>query len=99
MNHKMTDMTSNHKPATGVVFVKVSLVLLAGIVMILAVAYPSNVRSFTNPINSNTYASAVNNDNNSNTISHNNNCKGEECQTLVCINNDCHSNSKSDNRS
>src|SRR5437588_8072121 len=79
MNHKMTRTTKNHNLAAGMLLTTVALVLFTAMLMTLTLENPANAKSLTNANNI--------------TSIHNSHCDGDVCQTLVCINNICRSNS------
>jgi hypothetical protein len=79
----MTVITRYRKKAAemdrAIILTPVLSVLVMAILTILTLTYPANARSLTN-------------DNNT-SVTHNTNCDGNTCQTLLCINDNCHSNS------
>src|SRR5690348_7742514 len=76
----MTSITKYYKTAVmGRAMILTALVSFTAILMMATLEYPANARSLTNANNI--------------TSIHNTQCDGDVCQTLVCINNNCHSNS------
>ncbi|SRR6266487_2507996 len=81
----MTTVTKNHKTVIGTdrdtILIPVSLVLFTAMLMMATMGYAANARSLTNGNNI--------------SVTHNTNCDSNACQTLLCINDNCRSNSSS----
>jgi hypothetical protein len=78
----MTAKTKNHKPAIGrnrtTILIPVTLVLLIAMLM-MTHGYEANARGLTSSNNI--------------SVTHNTNCDSAACQSLLCINDNCRSNS------
>src|SRR6266487_5999647 len=79
----MTTKTRNRKTAAGMdrtmILTPVVLLLFTAMLMMASMGYAANAKSLTNGNNI--------------SVTHNTNCDGNACQTLLCINDNCRSNS------
>ena len=78
----MITKITNRKTATGMdsatILIPVALVLFTAMLIMTAIGYAANARSMTS---------------NNISVIHNTNCDSNACQSLLCINDNCRSNS------
>src|SRR2546427_9466923 len=78
---KITNRKTSTETDRATILIPLALVLFTAMLMMTAMGYAANAGSLTNG--------------NSISVTHNTNCDSNACQTLLCINDNCRSNSSS----